>query len=221
MGPNGAVHCAGCDHLCPNGARNAAEAVTKPAAVGSITMREARLRFRSLAGAIVFAASALVMLGCGSVTEAPVASTSSPASSPAADAAAAGTAALTIFYALPGQSPEIWVPCSQRAAGFAMCPFSPEVKARLDELSAMGFGGDVPPGCAEDYITGTQNGLFAAPHVVTAIAGADGSVTVVIHRGSPPDFTATMKLVNGAWVATDLASGSGPSASIFSTKPNC
>lgn len=166
----------------------------------------------------------MTMLGCGSIT-APVASSSSPAApavaSPTPDAGAAAAAALTIFYALPGQTPEVWVPCSQRAADFAMCPFSADVKSRLDELSSMGFGSDVPPGCAEDYITGTQNGLFAAPQVVMAVANADGSVTVVIHRGSPPDFTVTMKMVNGAWVATDVASGSGPSASVFSTKPNC
>jgi hypothetical protein len=30
-----------------------------------------------------------------------------------------------------------------------------------------------------------------------------------------------MTLQNGVWLATDLASGTGPSASIFSAKPNC
>jgi len=35
------------------------------------------------------------------------------------------------------------------------------------------------------------------------------------------NFTATMVDGNGAWLATDLASGTGPSASIFSSRPNC
>ena len=96
--------------------------------------------------------------------------------------------------------------------------------ARLNQLSSIGYFGDAPPSgvCGEDYITGTQNGLFVAPQVLSAIANANGSVTVVIRRGPPPpDFTVTMTLENGTWLATDLASGTGPSASIFSAKPNC
>ena len=96
------------------------------------------------------------------------------------------------------------------------------MKARLAELNSKGFGSDVPPGCGEDYITGTQNGLNTAPHVVSAVANATGKVTVVIRRGSPPpDFTVTMTNESGTWLASDLASGTGPEASIFSTKPNC
>jgi len=95
---------------------------------------------------------------------------------------------------------------------------------RLNYLSSIGYFGDAPPSgvCGEDYITGTQNGLFVAPQVVSAVANASSSVTVVIQRGPPPpDFTATMTLENGLWLASDLASGTGPAASIFSAKPNC
>jgi hypothetical protein len=95
--------------------------------------------------------------------------------------------------------------------------------ARLNHLSSIGYFGDAPPGvCGEDYITGTQNGLFVAPQVLSATANANGSVTVVIRRGPPPpDFTVTMTLENNTWLATNLASGTGTSASIFSDKPNC
>jgi hypothetical protein len=96
--------------------------------------------------------------------------------------------------------------------------------ARLDQLSSAGYFGDAPPSgvCGEDYITGTQNGLFVAPQVLSANANPNGTVTVVIRRGSPPpDFTVTMGFANGTWLATDLASGTGPSASVFSAKPNC
>jgi hypothetical protein len=47
-------------------------------------------------------------------------------------------------------------------------------------------------------------------------------VTVVIKRGlPPPNLTAAMTLANGIWLASDLASGTGPMASILSAKPNC
>jgi hypothetical protein len=172
---------------------------------------------------LVLAAAALTALaGCGAPTAA-TQSAATPTISPAPDAAAAQTAALTIFYALPGQSPEIWVPCSQEASDFADCPFSATVKTRLTDLSSSGYFGDAPPGvCGEDYITGTQNGLNTRPTALTATPNANGTVTVVIQRGPPPPaFTVTMTLENGLWLATDLASGSGASASIFSTKPNC
>ena len=135
--------------------------------------------------------------------------------------AAARTAALTIFFAAPGQTPEVWLPCSARATNFADCPFSAAVIAGLNHMTSSGFGGDAT-GCGEDYITGTQNGLNTAPQVVSATADSNGNVTVVIQRGPPPpNFTVTMTSENGHWVASDLASGSGPSASMFSAKPNC
>ncbi|HEY4870638.1 MAG TPA: hypothetical protein VIJ03_01940 [Candidatus Dormibacteraeota bacterium] len=166
--------------------------------------------------ALLVAAAAVVLAGCGAIT---TAATSSPTPTP--DVAAATTAALTIFYAVPGQTPEVWLPCSARASNFADCPFSAAVITGLNHLTSIGFGGDAT-GCGEDYITGTQNGLNRAPQVLSAVADANGSVTVVIQRGPPPpNFTVTLARENGRWVASDLASGTGPSASMFSAKPNC
>ena len=117
----------------------------------------------------------------------------------------------------------MWGGCAQLAGDFAACPFAPALIARLKDLSSSGYFGDAPPGfCGEDYLTATQNGLFVAPQILSATAEADGTVTVVIDRGAPqPLLTVTMSLQNGSWLATDLASGAGPSASIFSAKPNC
>jgi len=68
--------------------------------------------------------------------------------------------------------------------------------------------------------------LFVAPVVVSAVPSADGSVSVVIQRQGGrgvvlPNLTAVMTDENGTWLATDLASGAGPGASIFSASPNC
>jgi hypothetical protein len=59
---------------------------------------------------------------------------------------------------------------------------------------------------------------------VSAREDAGGTVTVVIRRPAtpaPPDLTVVLTHRNGVWLATDLASGSGPSASIFATNPHC
>jgi Protein of unknown function (DUF4232) len=139
-----------------------------------------------------------------------------------ADVAAARKAAATILVPQPGAQ-GIWSGCSQLASNFGRCPFSPQIIARLNQLSSTGYFGDAPPGvCGEDYLTGTQNGLFTAPQVLSATSNNLGIVIVVIRRGPPvPDFTATMSLISGHWLATDLASGTGSSASIFADKPNC
>jgi hypothetical protein len=163
------------------------------------------------------AATALAMAGCGSSG----ATNNASNPSPTPDVAAARAAALTIFYALPGQTPEVWLPCSARAENMSACPFSSAVKDRLNALSAAGFGSDAPPGCAEDYITATQNGLFTEPQVLSARADTDGRVVVVISRATSPNLTVTMTGQSGTWLASDLASGTGSSASIFSDKPNC
>lgn len=98
---------------------------------------------------------------------------------------------------------------------------SPAVKARFGERASHGYFSDFG-GCGEDYLSGTQYGLDRAPVVLSAVAGSDGSVTVVIRRGSStPNLTAVMAEPNGAWLAIDLASGTGPNASIFSASPNC
>jgi len=177
-------------------------------------------RIPSFLGAMLVAAAAVTLAGCGATTTSAT-SSGTPAPMPTPDVAAARTAALTIFFAVPGQTPEVWLPCSARATNFADCPFSPAVKAGLTHMTSVGFGGDAT-GCGEDYITGTQNGLMIAPRVLSAIADSNGNVTVVIQRGPPPpNFTVTMTSENGHWVASDLASGSGPAASMFSAKPNC
>jgi len=165
------------------------------------------------------AATALAIVGCGSPGATSNASNSSPTQTP--DVASARAAALTIFFALPGQTPKVWLPCSARAQNMSDCPFTSAVKDRLNALSAAGFGSDAPPGCGEEYITATQNGLFTEPQVLSASAEPDGRVQVVMARVLSPNLTATMTVESGAWLASDLASGSGPSASIFSAKPNC
>ena len=166
---------------------------------------------------LISATAVVALMSCGSTAG----TTTASSPTPTPDVAAARTAALTIFFAPPGQN--VWLPCSSRGGDFAQCPFAAALKARLTTLGSSGYFSDAPPGvCGEDYITGTQNGLTTAPTVVSAVAGADGGVIVVIRRGPPPpDFTVTMNDSSGSWLASDLASGSGPSASIFSAKPNC
>jgi hypothetical protein len=138
---------------------------------------------------------------------------------PPTDVAGAQRAALGLFVADPSL-PGHWNPCSN-ADNWAACPLSARVKARLAELTGRGYFG-VAGGCGEEYISGTQNGLSNAPMVLSAVAEANGSVTVVIQRGpSRPSLTAVMTKENGTWLASDLASGTGPAASIFSANPNC
>ena len=160
------------------------------------------------------------------VTPSPAA-TPSPIHTPLASPAptpnltAAKAAASTILVKIPN-SP-VWGGCAQLAPNFASCPFDISLVARLNYLTSISYFSDAPPGvCGEDYLTGTQNGLFVAPLILSTTAQPDGSFTVVIKRGlPPPNLTATMRLVNGHYLATDLASGAGLSASIFSAHPNC
>jgi hypothetical protein len=169
---------------------------------------------------IVLSAMTLVALAaCGTTSVA----TTTPVPSATPNVAAARTAATAIIVPLPGAS-GVWGGCTQLAGNFAACPFAPVLIARLNSLSSTGYFGDAPPAgvCGEDYIDGTQNGLFVAPQILSATSETNGTVTVVIQRGPPPsNLTARMTLQNGVWLATDLASGTGPSASIFSAKPNC
>lgn len=165
--------------------------------------------------ALLLTAALVALVACGGTTG--TASVSSPTPTP--DVAAARAAALGLFVS---DSPGHWAACSN-VDDWAACPLSATVRSRLVDLTRSGYFSDAPPGvCAEDYINGTQNGLNAAPQVLSAVADANGSVTVVIQRGPPPpDFTATMTEQNGQWLASDLASGTGSAASIFSAKPNC
>jgi len=139
-----------------------------------------------------------------------------------ADVASAKQAALGLFVADPSTTNH-WIACSN-ADSWAACPLAPTVKARLADLTSKGYFGDVG-GCGEEYISGTQNGFNNPPQVLSAIVGDNGAVTVVIQRSTAnppsPNFTAVMTLVSGKWLASDLASGTGANASIFSAKPNC
>jgi hypothetical protein len=135
---------------------------------------------------------------------------------------AAVQSALGIFEKVP-RNP------NDPAAGYLWGPVSDltghlsrDIVARLAALNSSGYFTDRV--CAVDYFTGTQQLLEAAPTVVSAHADASGAVTVVIRRPvtpARPDLTLVMTRRNGVWLATQLASGSGPSASIFAAKPNC
>ena len=115
----------------------------------------------------------------------------------------------------------IWTSVSWRATGG---PLSGPVKARLAALTKAGYF-NAPQRCAESYIDGTQYGLLVQPRIVAAHATVGGRVIVVLRRAaghsSPPDLTVVMTKERATWLVTDLASGTGPSASIFSVKPNC
>ena len=177
-------------------------------------------------GAALAMMALLALAGCGSTSSAASPSPSpatSPVTSPSPNVEAARTAAAKIIVPIPGAN-GVWGGCAQVASDFAACPFAPALIARLKDLSSSGYFGDAPPAgvCAEVYLTASQNGLFVAPQILSATARSDGTVAVVIDRGSPqPNLTVTMTQEMGAWLATDLASGAGPSASIFSAKPNC
>ena len=167
---------------------------------------------------LFLATGILALVGCGAVTATPSVSGSTPTS---VDVAGAQRAALTLFVADPSY-PGHWGPCLN-SDNYAGCPLSGTVKARLTDLTSRNYFSSGPGGhCGSDYITSTQNGMFNAPEVLSAVAESTGSVTVIIQRvPSTPDLTAVMTKGNGIWLATDLAIGTGPSASIFSATPNC
>jgi hypothetical protein len=146
----------------------------------------------------------------------------STVSTPSGDVTAAAQSALGLYEKVP-RNPQ------DASAGYVWGPVSdttghllPAVTARLDALRGSGYFSD--RACAEEYLTGTQNGLPTAPTVLSAHEDAGGTVTVVIRRPAtpaPPDLTVVMTHRNGVWLASDLASGSGATASIFATKPHC
>jgi uncharacterized protein YceK len=172
--------------------------------------------------AVLPVAAALAVAGCGSVAPTTAASNPTPVTRSAADVNAAQASALGLFVKFPMNA-------SDPSAGYvwgggpvSAAHMSAAVTARLAALGAQGYFSDAPGGCGENYITATQNGLFTAPTVSSAIAGTTGSIAVTIQRGSKaPQLTAVMTDETGAWLASDLQSGTGPSASIFSAKPNC
>ena len=141
-----------------------------------------------------------------------------PSPSPTPDVTAAEQAALRLFTADSSVNGH-WLPCSN-SNNWAACPVSSSVRSRLAVLTGKGYFGAT--GCGEEYISGTQNGLNSALKVLSGVAGGDGRVTVVIRRGTAqPNLTAVMSQEQSSWLAADLASGTGPAASLFSTKPNC
>jgi hypothetical protein len=138
------------------------------------------------------------------------------------DVTAAAKAALGLFEKVPRNPNDpvagyLWGPVSDLTGHL-----SRDIVARLAALHNSGFFSDRV--CPVDYFTGTQQLLEAAPTIVSARGDAGGTVTVVIRRPvtpARPDLTLVMSQRNGVWLATQLASGSGPSASIFAAKPNC
>jgi len=178
--------------------------------------------------AVLLSAAAVTLAGCGagivrttasSATTTVASPSPTPASSAIANVTGAEQAALKLFDADPSLSGH-WTSCSN-VNNWAACPMAASVKARLADLQS-GFYFADSGGCGEDYISGTQNGFFNAPTVLSGVASGDGSVTVVIQReAGRPHLTAVMAQEQGTWLATDLASGNGPAASLFSAKPNC
>jgi len=166
--------------------------------------------------ALLSAAAVLALVGCGATTA--TSGVSSPTPTPV-DVAGAQRAALTLFVEA---DPGWWTPCLS-TDNYAACPLSASVKARLTELTSANYFNTAPGGhCAGDFISNSTNGIFRAPAVLSAVAETNGNVTVVIHRETMiPTLTAVMAMENDRWLATDLASGTGPSASIFSASPNC
>ena len=159
--------------------------------------------------------AAATIAGCGASTTA-VRSTPTPTPT---DVAGAERSALGLFLVDP-TVPGHWVACSA-SDNWDACPLTSEIKARLADLTNSGYFASAD-GCPEEYISGTQTGLGTAPRVLSGVAESDGSVTVVIKReGSTPNLTVVMSMEGDAWLASELASGTGPSASIFSAEPNC
>jgi hypothetical protein len=179
-------------------------------------------------GAAPIAATSSSTSATSSSTAAASSSTPVPAAlnptavpTPTVDVAAAEQAALALFVKLPLNPSDpstgyVWMSGPASASHMTAA-----VNARLVNLKSRGYFSD-GGGCGEDYITATQNGLFTAPTVSSALADASGGVTVIIKRGAQgADLTLAMTNESGTWLASDLASGTGPAASIFSAKPNC
>jgi hypothetical protein len=166
---------------------------------------------------LFLATSILALVGCGAATATPSVSSSTPTP---VDVAGAQRAAMGLFVADPSGPAGHWVACSN-SDNWAACPLTAALKARLADLTSKRYFGDVG-GCGEEYISHTQNGFNNAPMALSAVSGTNGSVIVVIQRTpGQPNLTAVMTEANTTWLASDLASGAGPSASIFSAKPNC
>ena len=156
-------------------------------------------------------------------TESPTPSVT-PSPTSAVDVSAAAKAALGLWAKYPNNLNDPSAGYFWSGVPLAKSPMSKALKARLIQLRAAGYFSDQDGKCGEDYINGTQDALPSEPKVVSAEANANGMVAVVVARSPkppPPNLTVTMTERDGVWLATDLASGTGPSASIFSRRPNC
>jgi hypothetical protein len=198
-----------------------------------IAMSRPPSRHRSLL-ALVLLVAAVALSACGSGTAPPVsgppvttasgtAGPTAPASSPGAvDVAAAERAALALYVASPNSSVDPTAGTVWSSAPAARSPLAPAVAERLAALTRAGWFAATR--CGEDYVVGNQVGLDTAPVVVASRANADGTVTVVVRgslNGTYRDLTVTVADVDGRWLVTDLARGTGANASIFSAEPAC
>jgi len=154
-------------------------------------------------------------------------SPTSPSSTPGtsvskADVAAASAAALRLFRRTPVDLADPSAGWLWSSRPWRESPMSPDLLARLVSLQRQGWFDDRH--CGEDYVSGTQTEWPQAPTVAAAYARPDGTVTVVVRPHPvtrPRDLTVTMARIDGRWLATDLARGTGPHASIFAPSPSC
>jgi hypothetical protein len=149
----------------------------------------------------------------------PSATSSSPAQ---VDVAAAQRAALALYVPTPNSSADPSAGTVWSSAPAELSPLAPAVVERLAALTRAGWFSDRV--CGEDYLVGNQVGLDTAPVVVASRVNADGTVTVVVRgslNGEHRDLTVTLTDVDGTWLVTDLARGSGANASIFAAAPAC
>src|SRR5438132_12224334 len=142
-------------------------------------MRNTRLVTTMLHAGLV--AAIVAVAGCGAPATPPAGSATSadmgPSPAPAAaspaptpapiDVQPAIESALAIYTRIPLSPADpatgfVWVSGPSSADHL-----SATVKTRLAELGARGYFADGPGGRGEDYLTGSQNGLFVAPPVRT------------------------------------------------------
>jgi hypothetical protein len=136
--------------------------------------------------------------------------------------AAASTAALRLYQRFPVNLDDPSAGYIWSSRPWRESPLAPSVIARLQALQKQGWFDDRH--CGEDYISGTQTEWTQAPRVASAYGHADGTVTVVVRPypvTRPRDLTVTMTMIDGHWLATDLARGTGSHASILAPSPTC
>ncbi len=154
-------------------------------------------------------------------TPAPSSSASARRATPA-DVKAASAAALRLYRETPNDLNDPSKGTFWTSTPWAEAPVTPELLQRVSDLRGLGYFADAE--CGLDYLTGSQWGMAKAPAVRSAHAQPDGTVAVVVRRdpsSDHPDMTVMMRHVAGRWLAADLVIGTGPHASIFSSRPLC